>query len=386
VCDPNRDDALFSANPLLTRLNDRSLLSPKVQVVNADAFLWVDSAPDVFDFIVVDLPDPTNYSLGKLYTTVFFGALGHHLREHGAFVVQSTSPMFARKSFWCIDETVKQAGYRTFPYHAYVPSFGEWGFVMASRDTYTPPTALPAGLRFLETATLLNLFDFLSDMARLDARQPSQRSGAGAHARVGMARNQPLTPHAASSASRPPRRSSVCRSRAIAALSGSSTTTCRRPHTRARTAVGAATNTVRIPIVVVGGGMAGLSAAWRLQKRGFDLSSRWKWPPRPAATCARPERDQGSWRALRRFRTSATFAWLFAELVLKPDGTWDERHLCMAQQERLFIHGRWQEGIELALGPMADDREQFRRFGEMTAALRASGRFGAARQRPFQRG
>src|SRR5882757_6060857 len=71
---------LFSANPLLTRLNGRSLLSPKVQVVNADAFLWVDSAPDIFDFIVVDLPDPTNYSLGKLYTTVFFGALGHHLR------------------------------------------------------------------------------------------------------------------------------------------------------------------------------------------------------------------------------------------------------------------------------------------------------------------
>ena len=67
---------LFSANPLLTRLNDRSLLSAKVQVINADAFLWVDSAPDVFDFIVVDLPDPTNYSLGKLYTTVFFARAG----------------------------------------------------------------------------------------------------------------------------------------------------------------------------------------------------------------------------------------------------------------------------------------------------------------------
>jgi len=158
---------LFSANPLLTRLNDRSLLSPKVQVINADAFLWVDSAPDVFDFIVVDLPDPTNYSLGKLYTTVFFSALGHHLREGGAFVVQSTSPMFARKSFWCIDETIRQAGYRTFPYHAYVPSFGEWGFVMASRDDYTLPTTLPDGLRFLSAPTLAHLFEFPSDMARV---------------------------------------------------------------------------------------------------------------------------------------------------------------------------------------------------------------------------
>ncbi len=140
---------LFSSNALLTTLNSGSLLSPKVRVVNADAFLWVDSATDVFDFIVADFPDPTNYSIGKLYTTVFFSALAHHLSERGVLVVQSTSPMFARKSFWCIDETIKQAGYRTFPYHAYVPSFGEWGFVLASRNDYTPPTALPDGLRFL---------------------------------------------------------------------------------------------------------------------------------------------------------------------------------------------------------------------------------------------
>jgi spermidine synthase len=158
---------LFSSNPLLTALNGGSLLSPKVQVVNADAFLWVDSATEVFDFIVADFPDPTNYSLGKLYTTVFFSALAHHLSERGALVVQSTSPMFARRSFWCIDETIKQAGYKTFPYHAYVPSFGEWGFVLASRHDYTMPTSLPDGLRFLAAPSLPILFEFPSDMARV---------------------------------------------------------------------------------------------------------------------------------------------------------------------------------------------------------------------------
>ncbi|MEP7309183.1 MAG: polyamine aminopropyltransferase [Acidobacteriota bacterium] len=158
---------LFSSNVLLTALNGGSLLSPKVQVVNADAFLWVDSATDVFDFIVADFPDPTNYSLGKLYTTVFFSALAHHLSERGALVVQSTSPMFARKSFWCIEETIRKAGYRTFPYHAYVPSFGEWGFVLASRHGYTPPAALPDGLRFLSAPSLQTLFEFPSDMARV---------------------------------------------------------------------------------------------------------------------------------------------------------------------------------------------------------------------------
>ena len=158
---------LFKKHPMLTRLNANSLNCPRVRVINADAFPWLDSNNDVFDFAVVDFPDPTNYSLGKLYTTAFYRLLARHVSESGFIVVQSTSPMFARKSFWCIDETIKQSGYRTFPYHAYVPSFGEWGFVMASRDSYTLPTALPSGLRFLAAATLQNLFEFPSDMARV---------------------------------------------------------------------------------------------------------------------------------------------------------------------------------------------------------------------------
>ena len=159
---------LFSANPLLTAL-ERSL-APLAEGAGHQRrrVPLARLGADVFDFIVVDFPDPTNYSLGKLYTTVFFRALGHHLSERGAFVVQSTSPMFARKSFWCIDETIKQAGYRTFPYHAYVPSFGEWGFVMASRDDYTPPTD-PAGWPALSGGrhASRSCSSFPSDMARV---------------------------------------------------------------------------------------------------------------------------------------------------------------------------------------------------------------------------
>ena len=55
------------------------------------------------------------------------------------------------------------------PYHANVPSFGEWGYIVASRRPYRLPTALPAGLRFLDVASLPTLFDFPLDMARLPA-------------------------------------------------------------------------------------------------------------------------------------------------------------------------------------------------------------------------
>jgi len=158
---------LFATHPMLTELNQKSLLSPRLHVINADAFPWVDSNTDSFDFIVVDFPDPTNYSLGKLYTTAFYRAVGRHLSTQGLMVVQSTSPMFARDSFWCIAETLKQAGLLIYPYHVYVPSFGEWGFVLASFHTYTPPASLPSGLRFLNLEGLPALFQFPPDMAPL---------------------------------------------------------------------------------------------------------------------------------------------------------------------------------------------------------------------------
>src|SRR5882757_5415914 len=160
--------SIFSSNPMLTRLNDKSLLSSKVHVINADAFPWIDSNADNFDFVVIDFPDPTNYSLGKLYTTAFYRAVARHVSAQGFMVVQSTSPMFARDSFWCIAQTLKQAGLQTYPYHVYVPSFGEWGFVLASTHDYAPPNTLPEGLRFLNTQTLPTLFQFPPDMAPLN--------------------------------------------------------------------------------------------------------------------------------------------------------------------------------------------------------------------------
>jgi spermidine synthase len=157
---------LFSTHPTLVALNGGSLRSPKVHVVNDDAFVWLDRHPDAFDFIVVDFPDPDNYATGKLYTSVFYRLLARHLSRDGLAVVQATSPLFARRSYWCIAETMRLAGLRTYPYHLYVPSFGEWGFVLASAGdgAYAPPAALPTGLRYLTAAEVPRLFEFAADM------------------------------------------------------------------------------------------------------------------------------------------------------------------------------------------------------------------------------
>ena len=118
---------------------------------------------------MIDFPDPSNYHVGKLYTSAFYRLVKQHLAPGAFLTVQSTSPMFARQSFWSIVATLEGAGLRTSPYHVYVPSFGEWGFVLAGTGAYVPPASLPTGLRYLTSASVPGLFDFPADMGRVAA-------------------------------------------------------------------------------------------------------------------------------------------------------------------------------------------------------------------------
>ncbi|MBL8485650.1 MAG: polyamine aminopropyltransferase [Rhodocyclaceae bacterium] len=160
---------LFSSAPLLRRLNGDALASPRVRVINADAARWLEENPDVFDFVVADFPDPSSYAIGKLYSTGFYRLLARHLSARGRAVIQATSPFYARKSFWAIVATLEEAGLATAPYHALVPSFGEWGFVIAGPEPYRPPERYDLPLRFLTPEITAGLFSFPADMARLPA-------------------------------------------------------------------------------------------------------------------------------------------------------------------------------------------------------------------------
>jgi len=149
---------------------------------------------------------------------------------------------------------------------------------------------------------------------------------------------------------------------------------------RDRANFSAPAQTVKRSVVIVGGGIAGLSAAWRLHKKGFtDFvllemneqaggNSRWgeneitayPWAahyvpvPGPKAIYVRE---------------------LFEELGVLKNGQWEERYLCFTPQERLFLYGRWQDGIEPAVGLTPNDRDQFHKLEDHIRAFRATGKF-----------
>lgn len=158
---------LFRDTPKLAALNGHALSSPKLTIINADAFGWLEQQSETFDVIVIDFPDPSNFAIGKLYTASFYEFVDQHLSAGGYAVVQTTSPLIARRSFWTVVTTIESVGLTATPYHAHVPSFGEWGFILASRRPFRLPTQFPPGLRFMNAQTLPTLLDFPPDMARV---------------------------------------------------------------------------------------------------------------------------------------------------------------------------------------------------------------------------
>ncbi len=165
--DPAMTD-LFTNSELLASLNNYSFKDPKVKVINTDAFVWLKDNKKQFDFIVIDFPDPSSYSLGKLYSKSFFKHLRPALKVTGAFAIQSTSPYFARESYWCVGKTIEESGFKVWPYHAYVPSFGEWGYFIGSMSSYELPKVFPDKLRFITDKSLPSLFNFSPDMDKVE--------------------------------------------------------------------------------------------------------------------------------------------------------------------------------------------------------------------------
>jgi spermidine synthase len=161
---------LFSTQPMLMRLNHSSFHDPRVKIYNQDAFVWLRNNHRVFDCAIIDFPDPSNFSIGKLYSYSFYQLVRRSLSPQGVAVIQSTSPFVAPKSFWCVNETLKAVGFHTIPYHNYVPSFGEWGYTMATmQDDYQLPDSFPAGTRYINKDVLRQMLSFPNDMK---AHQP----------------------------------------------------------------------------------------------------------------------------------------------------------------------------------------------------------------------
>lgn len=125
-------------NSRLIVANQNAFNDKRVQTIFGDAFVNIDvliATEQIFDAVIIDLPDPSHPDLNKLYSTRFYQKVFNVLAGDGAMTVQSTSPYHAKNTFISIGKTVKYANFKHVQqYHQNVPSFGEWGFTIATKN------------------------------------------------------------------------------------------------------------------------------------------------------------------------------------------------------------------------------------------------------------
>ena len=156
---------LAKAFPPLAELSRHSFDDKRVRVINDDAMVFVEENQELWDVIIIDFPDPNTYGLAKLYTKLFYSRVNARLAPGGAIGLQATSPLFARRAYWCIIETMRAGGLFVRPYQVTVPSFGVWGFALAKKSAFEPPTKVPnVALRYLNDDALASLFVMSADM------------------------------------------------------------------------------------------------------------------------------------------------------------------------------------------------------------------------------
>lgn len=135
VCDLDPEmTKIGKDHPIFRKINQDAFHSRKVKIVNADAFQFLKDNPTTYDVIIADFPDPRTIELNKLYSLEFYKLCHNRLNEKGAFITQASSPYYTTKAFRTIEKTIAAAGFEVLPIHNHVYTFGEWGWVIGSKN------------------------------------------------------------------------------------------------------------------------------------------------------------------------------------------------------------------------------------------------------------
>jgi spermidine synthase len=126
------DGSVTSSCQGSNRYEDQFRKVADVNVFNVDADRFISQPTGFWDVVIIDLPDPDSIELAKLYSKEFYGKVKDRMSPDGVVVVQATSPYHARDAYLCILRTMTAAGLNVMPYHANVPSFGDWGWLLGS--------------------------------------------------------------------------------------------------------------------------------------------------------------------------------------------------------------------------------------------------------------
>jgi spermidine synthase len=155
--------------PILRRLNDKSMEDPRLNTYAQDAFSFINQPGILYDRVIIDMPDPHNEAINKLYSREFYTMISKRMKDGAVVVTQSSSPFYTRRVFWSIEETLAQVFDDTLSYHTSLPSFGIWGFNLARKNSHLPEVfSIDVETRALTNESMASALIFDKDIAKVD--------------------------------------------------------------------------------------------------------------------------------------------------------------------------------------------------------------------------
>lgn len=149
---------LAQSHEIFLKINEGSLNSKRVKVINQDAYQFMQTSDTLYDAIIVDLPDPKSVSLSLLYSLGFYKMANKHLKPYGVLVTQSTSPLYSTKAFLCIKKSMEAGGFSVVPYQNSIPTMGDWGWNLGVKKDMMSPEKLRENLLKLDFSGLKTRF------------------------------------------------------------------------------------------------------------------------------------------------------------------------------------------------------------------------------------
>ncbi len=155
--------------PMLSKLNQNSLDNKKLTIYNEDAFSFINKAGIYYDRVIIDMPDPHNEAINKLYSKEFYTMIRKRMSSKGILVTQSSSPFFTHKTFWSIEKTLNAVYEDTLSYHVTIPSFGIWGFNIARVNSTIPKTFhFDINTQYINENTMQAAMIFAKDIKKIE--------------------------------------------------------------------------------------------------------------------------------------------------------------------------------------------------------------------------
>lgn len=155
--------------PIFAMLNQKSLHDKRVNVYNDDAFVFINQPGKMYDRVIIDMPDPHNEAINKLYSREFYYMIQRRMNADAFLVSQSSSPYFTRKTFWGIEKTLSDVFTKTESYQVTVPTFGIWGFHMATNNQKFPSRyEFEVNPKWMTAQVMASATQFSSDISKVD--------------------------------------------------------------------------------------------------------------------------------------------------------------------------------------------------------------------------